>query len=216
MFKGEYTYNKTNEILSIGIEEFARLPVIKATWSPNYQDYDIWLSARERGTLLWIFECQHGRILLVGSKATVHPWWKRNWRQGVIKLPKEHKDCNSKIYTKFRLEDDYLRYFKQNTEYEGKNLLGNMYIYLTAKHDKFVTGLSIRLTDKSAEVRFTFPHIVISEPFIFASKIDYQKAIEIFKDLYRKNLLVEKPFEPTMYAHYIPPHEIMFFIENEF
>jgi hypothetical protein len=78
------------------------LPKVRASWSHDRdkQDYDLWLTARERLTygLLWVFECQHGRWLLIGAPATVHGSWKKIWRQGVLKLPEEHKECNYKLY----------------------------------------------------------------------------------------------------------------------
>jgi len=76
-------------------EEIDALPKVKATWSHSYKDYDIWLTARERLTygLLWVFECSHGRWLLIGAPATVHGEWKKIWRQGVLKLPPDHKNC---------------------------------------------------------------------------------------------------------------------------
>ena len=81
-------------------EEIEALPKVKATWSHSYKDYDIWLTAKQRLThgLLWVFECPHGRWLLIGAPATVHGEWKKIWRQGVLKLPEQHKNCEYKLY----------------------------------------------------------------------------------------------------------------------
>ena len=81
-------------------EEIEALPKVRALWSHGYRDYDIWLTARERLTygLLWVFECPHGRWLLIGAPATVHGEWKKIWRQGVLKLPDHHKNCEYKLY----------------------------------------------------------------------------------------------------------------------
>ena len=81
-------------------EEIDALPKVRAVWSHNKSDYDIWLTARERLTygLLWVFECSHGRWLLIGAPATVHGEWKKIWRQGVLKLPPDHKNCEYKLY----------------------------------------------------------------------------------------------------------------------
>jgi hypothetical protein len=83
-------------------EEVLSLPTVRASWShdESKRDYDIWLSARLRLTygLLWLFECPHGKWLLIGAPATVHGEWKKIWRQGVLKLPEQHKQCNYKLY----------------------------------------------------------------------------------------------------------------------
>ena len=81
-------------------EEIESLPKVRAYWSHSQKDYDIWLTAKLRLTygLMWIFECQHGRWLLIGAPATVHGEWKKIWRQGVLKLPPEHKNCKYKLH----------------------------------------------------------------------------------------------------------------------
>jgi len=81
-------------------KEIETLPKVRASWSHDQQDYDIWLSASLRLAygLLWVFECQHGRWLLIGAPATVHGEWKKIWRQGVLKLPPQHKECNYRLY----------------------------------------------------------------------------------------------------------------------
>ena len=83
-------------------EEIESLPKVRASWShdKSKQDYDLWLTAKDRLAygLLWVFECQHGRWLLIGAPATVHGEWKKIWRQGVLKLPSDHKECNYKLY----------------------------------------------------------------------------------------------------------------------
>jgi len=81
-------------------EQIEALPKVRAYWSHSYRDYDLWLTARERLTygLLWIFECPHGRWLLIGAPATVHGKHKKIWRQGVLKLPEQHRNCEYKLY----------------------------------------------------------------------------------------------------------------------
>jgi hypothetical protein len=80
-------------------EEIESLPKIRAYWDHDKQDYDIWLTAKQKLTygLLWVFECPHGRWLLIGAHSTVHGEWKKIWRQGVLKLPPEHKNCKYKL-----------------------------------------------------------------------------------------------------------------------
>jgi hypothetical protein len=88
------------EEIELTPEEIESLPKVRAVWNHDKCDYDIWLSAKLRLTygLLWLFECPHGRWLLIGAPATIHGEWKKIWRQGVLKLPPDHKQCNYKLY----------------------------------------------------------------------------------------------------------------------
>lgn len=90
--------------MTISPQKLQQIAVVKAAWSHEYSDFDIWLSARQRSSqgLAWLFKCQvHGHLcLLLGAPATVHGPWKKQWHQGVIKLPPDHKECPHTIYTK--------------------------------------------------------------------------------------------------------------------
>ena len=90
---------RNEEMVELTPEEIYQLPKIRASWSHDKSDYDIWLTAKQRLSygLLWLFECPHGRWLLVGAPATVHGPWKKIWRQGVLKLPPDHKNCKYTI-----------------------------------------------------------------------------------------------------------------------
>jgi hypothetical protein len=91
------------EMVELTLEEIDALPKIRASWDHDdtKKDYDIWLTAKQRLAygLLWLFECPHGRWLLIGAPATVHEPWKKKWHQGVIKLPADHKNCKYKLYS---------------------------------------------------------------------------------------------------------------------
>jgi len=192
------------EVLVLKPEEFASLPIVKASWSHDYKDYDIWLSARSRNDdgLLWVFECPHGRWLLVGAPATVHGPSKKKWNQGVIKLPPEHHDCPFRLYTQREwaiADDDPLRHFSSTSSmpvrFKGVRWYnGDIDVYLKAQYPTFNTKLFITLERKLAHVTFDFMHLKQHnfELFLQPFEVDYNKALELFSELFEDGLLVQE------------------------
>jgi len=186
--------------LALKPEEFASLPIVKASWSHDYKDYDIWLSARSRNNgLLWIFECSHGRWLLIGAPATVHGASKKKWNQGVIKLPPEHHGCPFTLYTQqewFIVDDDPLRHFSSvQISFKGVRWYnGDIDVYLKAQYPTFETKLFITLERKLAHVTFYFMHLKHHnfESFLQPFEVDYNKALQLFSELFEANLLVQE------------------------
>jgi hypothetical protein len=189
------------DVLALKPEEFATLPVVKAYWGCDCRDYDIWLSARNRNSdgLLWIFECPHGRWLLIGAPATVHGPWKKKWNQGVIKLPPEHKECAYWFYTQpewYIVDDDPLRHFSSGSiKYKAVRWYGgDIDIYLKAQYPTYEAKLFITLERKIAHVMFDFMCLkryqfeLFLEPF----EVDYEKAVQLFSYLFENGLLVKE------------------------
>jgi hypothetical protein len=197
-------------MLELKPEELASLPTIKAYWSHSHQDYDIWLSAGERAQkgLLWIFECQHGRWLLVGVPATVHGPDKKKWHQGVLKLPSQHKECQYRLYpeTEWSLvEEDPLRHFDSAPVVKYRGLrwyYGDIDVYLKAVHTNYTATLFITLERKIAHVTFTFPNFQNMNPF----ETEYEKAVRTFHRLYKAGILEEDIPDNGLYNSYIPPN----------
>jgi hypothetical protein len=198
-------------------EELASLPTVKAYWSHGYRDYDIWLSARERSRkgLLWIFECQHGRWLLVGVPATVHGSDKKKWHQGVLKLPPQHKECQYMLYPETEwsmVEDNPLRHFDSASVVKYRGLrwyYGDIDVYLKAVHTNYIATLFITKERQMSHVTFEFYNF---ELFIEPFGVDYNRAVEIFHKLYDNGMLEEDIPSDGLYNSYIPPVRALEFL----
>jgi hypothetical protein len=82
--------------LALTPEELAALPVVRADGAP-----DIWLNAwqKQRWDILWIFEClKHGRRFALLGRSATRPGARARRRQGVIRLPPEHRECPHRIW----------------------------------------------------------------------------------------------------------------------
>jgi len=192
------------EVLALKPEEFASLPVVKASWSHDYGDYDVFLNARSRNMngLLWVFECPHGRWLLIGAPATVHGPSKKKWNQGVIKLPPKHKECSFKLYTQREwciVDDDPLRHFSSTSSvpicFKGVRWYnGDIDVYLKAQYPTFEAKLFITLERKISHVTFDFMHLKQHkfELFLEPSEVDYGMAVKTFDELFENGLLIRE------------------------
>jgi len=61
----------------------------------------LWLNAwqKQQWGILWIFEClKHGRRFALLGRSATRPGARARWRQGVIRLPPEHRECPHRIW----------------------------------------------------------------------------------------------------------------------
>jgi len=217
------------KMLKLKPEKFAALPVLQTHWVPPKSMFevgraqcDVWLSARERERkgLVWIYECPHGRWLLIGARATVHGPWKARWNQGCIQFPSEHRHCPHKIYTQGQWQlsvKDHLSYFTPSVpiRYRGfKWYTGDIDVRLYAEHGRFTAVLDIAAgpSRRVAHVTYVFPHLRdithINWAWLFTFHLDFQVAWQKFLDLLQ-HLTPDPPAEEWVYATYVDPQRLV-------
>jgi hypothetical protein len=208
------------DILVFRPEEFASLPVIKAYWGHGYRDYDVWLPAKQAALgLLWVFECPHGKWLLIGARATVGGPTKKKWNQAVLSLPPQHKSCEYTLYSpaQWQLEDDDpLRHFDVvPVKFKGVRwYYGDIDVYLTAQHTNYSAKLFFTLHRKIAHVTFEFP---FSSQFYFEPfEVDYRRAVDLFLKLFCEGRLEKLDIiDQGLYSSLIQPNAVFEMFSQE-
>ena len=202
-------------------EQLAVMPVVKSEWSHDHADYDIWLSASERLAqgLVWLFHCKdHDKwYVLAGTPATVHGSWKKQWRQGVIKLPKAHKECSYETYTTGEWEvkvEDPLSLIQPPITYgfSGWNFMvgGLTAVFLASRKEGWKAVLEFSLGyHRTSRVNLYFAEGFINPSFL----VEYEEALRLFERLLQEghvpSVRREKPLEDRFshLAKYDDPRE---------
>jgi len=191
------------KVIEISPEELAKMPIVRAEWSHEFSDYDIWLSAREKGEwgLVWLFHCQeHDKwFILIGTDATVHGPWKKQWHQGVIKLPESHKDCPYEIFKQWEWKvkvEDPLSLIQPPLKYGFSGWMftvgGLSTVVLLSQKENWEAVLEFSLgKERKAQVGVSFAEGAIKSWFA----VDYKRAVEKFETLFEKGEIppVERP-----------------------
>ena len=180
-------------MLELRPEEFAALPYRVTPHGLKSGAVDVWLTAKQctREGLLWLFECPHGRWLLVGGRTTIHGEWKKKWNQGALLFPSEHRDCPHHLYGGSQwtlVVDDPLSYIAPPVTYKcHKSFWGFIaHAVLKKRFDNFEAILFIAPDSRVARVAFRFD--VIEKAWGISAwrpcfSVDYNIAVQHFEQL---------------------------------
>ncbi|MEM2615658.1 MAG: hypothetical protein QXO44_02815 [Thermoplasmatales archaeon] len=77
----------------VKLSDLICLPVVETYWSHGGGNFDYTVPRSEADDFL-IFECEHGRWIIVTAYASSHGEWDRDFDRMAVKLPPDHHKCN--------------------------------------------------------------------------------------------------------------------------